>query len=152
METTINTKEQAQEYFSQMLKDSEGKAFIGMVHPIYGAIRGLNFILEDAKSEEIFNFIDKAHRPLSPEAQMKIIEKAKISTPVNIHELISKIWIETGMATTPQILPYELVEQTENEPETVSSLSEGIKSIGKVLKLTSNLQKKDPFFFRVGVI
>ena len=152
METTIQTKKQAKEYFAQMLKDNGGKAFIGMVHPIYGAIRGLNFILEDAKSEEVFNFIDKAHRPPSPEAQMKIIEKAKISTPVNIHELISKIWIETGMATIPQILPYELVEQAENEPETVSSLSEGIKSIGKVLKLTSNLQKKDPFFFRVGVI
>jgi hypothetical protein len=149
----IQTKKQAKEYFAQMLKDNGGKAFIGMSHPIYGPVRGLNFILENAKSKEVFGLIDEALELQTQEEQMKIMKMLENGTPPsNIRELISKIWAETGMATAPQILPFELVEQAENTPETVPSISEGIKKISQTLRLTAPLQKQDAFFFRVGII
>ena len=138
---------------NKMLAESGNKMFMGMIHQIYGPLRGLNYILTNPNVEEILDCLDEqAVESMAPEDQLKLAEKVKKSEPENIIETGIKVWTETGMAANLMILPYEMVEQAENPPKEVNSLKEGRSEILKNLSLTASLQSKDPFFFRVGII
>jgi hypothetical protein len=50
------------------------------------------------------------------------------------------------------ILPFDMKDQAENYPNTVSSIPKGIDEVANILKMTSSLQGKDAFFYRVGII
>ena len=152
METSVRKTQMEQ--FRESLKKTEGKSLIAMTHGLYGPLRGLNFILENTNPEEVFKMIEIVLTPMSIERQTELIKKSskKGFIPQNMRELVIKVWNETMLSTIPQVLPFEMLDKCENTPETVSSISEGILAINKSLSLTTDLQKKDPFFFRMGII
>lgn len=148
------SRKASEKAFKEMLEKSGGKVFIGMVHQIYGPLRGLNFVLKNTKPKEVFDFIEKSWEPVAPETQIKMIEKlrAEGGPPKNIKELQFKIWNETSLSVQPAILPFEMVEQAENTPDEVNTIEEGLKKVNRSLYLTSKIQAKDPWFFRVGIV
>ena len=148
------SRKKTEKLFKEMLEKTGGKVFIGMVNHVYGPLRGLNFVLKTSKAKEVLDFIEKSWEGMSVEEQLEFMENMKAAggPPKNLRELQFKIWEETALQVTPQILPYELVEEAENTPDEVTTLEEGLKKINQSLYLTAKLQEKDPFFFRVGII
>jgi hypothetical protein len=137
---------------NKMIAESGNKIFMGMIHQVYGPLRGLNYILTNPNVEEILDCLDEQAAGIELEDQMKLIKKVEKEEPKNVIETGIKVWTKTGMAVQLMILPYEMVEQAENPPTEVSSLKEGRSEILKNLAFTAPLQTKDPFFFRVGII
>jgi hypothetical protein len=137
---------------NKMIAESGNKIFMGMIHQVYGPLRGLNYILTNPNVEEILDCLDEQAAGIELEDQMKLIKKVEKEEPKNVVETGIKVWTKTGMAVQLMILPYEMVEQAENHPTEVSSLKEGRSEILKNLAFTAPLQTKDPFFFRVGII
>jgi len=84
--------------------------------------------------------------------QLKLVEEIKTRPATNVVELCIKIWTETALSPRLMVLPFDMVEQAENPPNIVSNISEGVKDIGNNLKMTSTLQSRDAFFFRMGII
>lgn len=145
-------REAAAIHIEKMIAESGNKIFMGMIHQIYGPLRGLNYILTNPNVEEILDCLDEQAAGIELEDQMKLIKKVEKEEPKNVVETGIKVWTKTGMAVQLMILPYEMVEQAENPPTEVSSLKEGRSEILKNLAFTAPLQTKDPFFFRVGII
>lgn len=146
-------KSQVKVQLDEMITNNNGKVFIGMTHHMYGPIRGLNFILNDAQSEDIMNSIDEQSVEMEPELQMKIADDIKAGkTPNNIVELVIKIWTDTGLSPRLMVLPNEFIEQAENPPVEVEDITSGCKEILNVLRMTNKFQEQDPHFFRVGII
>lgn len=146
-------KSQVKAQLDEMITSNNGKVFIGMTHHMYGPIRGLNFILNDAQSEDIMNSIDEQSVEMEPELQMKIADEIKEGkTPNNIVELVIKIWTDTGLSPRLMVLPNEFIEQAENPPVEVKDITNGCKEILNVLRMTHKFQEQDPYFFRVGII
>lgn len=146
-------KSQVKAQLDEMITNNNGKVFIGMTHHMYGPIRGLNFILNDAQSEDIMNSIDEQSVEMEPELQMKIADEIKEGkTPNNIVELVIKIWTDTGLSPRLMVLPNEFIEQAENPPVEVKDITNGCKEILNVLRMTHKFQEQDPYFFRVGII
>jgi hypothetical protein len=137
---------------NKMIAESGNKIFMGMIHQVYGPLRGLNYILTNPNVEEILDCLDEQAAGIELEDQMKLIKKVEKEEPKNVVETGIKVWTKTGMAVQLMILPYEMVEQAENPPTEVGSLKEGRSEILKNLAFTAPLQTKDPFFFRVGII
>jgi hypothetical protein len=136
----------------KMIAASDNKIFMGMIHQVYGPLRGLNYILVNPNVDEILDCLDEQSVGVELDDQMKLIEKVKTNEPKNNIETAIKIWTKTGMAVQLMILPYEMVEQAENSPTEVKSLEDGRKEILRNLSFTAPLQEKDPFFFRVGIV
>lgn len=136
----------------KMIAESGNKIFMGMIHQVYGPLRGLNYILDNPNVDEILDCLDEQSVGVKLDDQMRLIKKVEKQEPANIIETGIKVWTKTGMAVQLMILPYELVEQAENYPSEVKSLKEGRSEIIKNLSFTAPLQAKDPFFFRVGII
>jgi len=145
-------RKQAAEQIKIMSDASGGKIFMGMVHDMYGPLRGLNFILYNPNIEEVLDTLDLQNQGMEIEDQMKLAEDVKSRTPNNVIELCFKIWTETALSPRLMILPFEMADQAENYPNTVSSIDPGIKEVASSLKMTSSLQAKDPFFYRTGII
>lgn len=146
-------KSQVKAQLDEMITNNNGKVFIGMTHHMYGPIRGLNFILNDAQSEDIMNSIDEQSIEMEPELQMKIADEIKEGkTPNNIVELVIKIWTDTGLSPRLMVLPNEFIEQAENPPVEVKDITNGCKEILNVLRMTHKFQEQDPYFFRGGII
>lgn len=136
-----------------MIKDNHGKVFIGMTHHLYGPLRGLNFILTECKSEEIMNLIDEQSVNMDADYQMKKVQEIKEGKePKKLIDLIIKIWCDTGLSTKLMVLPYDLIGQAENPPSEVKDLNAGQKEIINVLRVIYQVQKVDPYFFRMGII
>jgi hypothetical protein len=145
-------REEAAVAIKKMIAESDNKIFMGMIHHVYGPLRGLNYILLNPNVEEILDCLDEQAVGVELNAQMELIKKVEKSEPENIIETGIKVWSKTGMAVQLMILPYEMVEQAENAPTEVKSLAEGRKEILRNLSFTAPLQEKDPFFFRVGIV
>jgi len=145
-------REAAAIHIEKMIAESGNKIFMGMIHQVYGPLRGLNYILTNPNVEEILDCLDEQAAGVELEDQMKLIKKVEKEEPKNVIETGIKVWTKTGMAVQLMILPYEMVEQAENSPTEVSSLKEGRKEILRNLSFTAPLQEKDPFFFRVGIV
>ena len=136
-----------------MIDQTKGKVFMGMVHHMYGPLRGLNFILDNAQAEDIMNSIDEQAIEMDPEFQIKIAEEIKEGkTPSNLIECVIKIWTDTGLSPRLMVLPEDLIEQAENPPVEVKDINSGCKEILNVLRMTHKFQEKDPHFFREGII
>jgi hypothetical protein len=147
------TKEQVLAQLNEMIGQSNGKVFMGMIHHMYGPLRGLNFILNNAKAEDIMNSIDEQGIEMDPVDQMVLAEDIKEGkTPSNLIECVIKIWADTGLSPRLMVLPPELIEQAENPPAEVEDIAGGQKEILSVLRMTHKLQEQDPHFFRVGII
>jgi hypothetical protein len=147
------TKEQVLAQLNEMIGQSNGKVFMGMIHHMYGPLRGLNFILNNAKAEDIMNSIDEQGIEMDPVDQMVLAEDIKEGkTPSNLIECVIKIWADTGLSPRLMVLPPELIEQAENPPAEVEDITSGYKEILSVLRMTHKLQEQDPHFFRVGII
>jgi len=145
-------REEAAVAIKKMIAESDNKIFMGMIHHVYGPLRGLNYILLNPNVEEILDCLDEQAVGVELNAQMELIKKVEKSEPENIIETGIKVWTKTGMAVQLMVLPYEMVEQAENAPTEVKSLAEGRKEILRNLSFTAPLQEKDPFFFRVGIV
>lgn len=146
-------KSQVKAQLDEMIINNNGKVFIGMTHHMYGPIRGLNFILNDAQAEDIMNSIDEQSVEIEHELQMRIADEIKAGKePNNIVELVIKIWTVTGLSPRLMVLPNEFIEQAENPPLEVKDIASGCKEILSVLRMTHKFQDKDPHFFRVGII
>ena len=145
-------REAAAIHIEKMIAESGNKIFMGMIHQIYGPLRGLNYILTNPNIEEILDCLDEQAAGVELEDQMKLNKKVEKEEPKNVIETGIKVWKKTGMAVQLMILHYEMVEQAENPPTEVNSLKEGRSEILKNLAFTAPLQTKDPFFFRVGII
>ena len=152
--TTQSRKSQEKE-FEKMIAKTGGKVFIAITHQtLYGPLRGLNFVLKEAKAKQVFDFIESSFKEMTMEEMEALLKKVKAEgpDPKNLQHTLAKVWMETGLSVIPQIIPFEMVEQAENPPEEVISLEEGLKKVNQSLYLTSKLQAKDPFFFRTGII
>ena len=145
-------RQKAAAEIKKMADANGGKIFMGMVHHMYGPLRGLNFILDNPDVEDVMTAMDSQEAPMEISDQMKLIEEVKKRAPKNVVELCIKIWTETALSPRLMILPNEMADQAENYPSTVSSIANGIDEVAKVLKMTSSLQAKDAFFYRVGII
>ena len=145
-------REAAAIHIEKMIAESGNKIFMGMIHQIYGPLRGLNYILTNPNVEEILDCLDEQAAGVELDDQMKLIKKVEKEEPKNVIETGIKVWTKTGMAVQLMILPYEMVDQAENSPAEVKSLEEGRKEILRNLSFTAPLQEKDPFFFRVGIV
>lgn len=147
-------KKEAELAIDEMKGQNGGKLFIGMVHQIYGPLRGLNFIIKDLPSNEAIAMMDEAQKPVSSERELELMMKRINSgiAPSTMRDLAGAIWSKTMLATIPMILPFEMVAEAENPPAEVSTLKDGIKAVYRALKLTEQLQKSDLYFFRKGII
>ena len=138
---------------NEMIDQTKGKVFMGMVHQMYGPLRGLNFILTNAQAEDIMNSIDEQAIEMEPEFQLKLAEEIKDGkTPSNLIELVFKIWTDTGLSPRLMVLPEDLINEAENPPVEVKNIADGRKEILNVLQMTHKLQEKDIHFFRVGIV
>jgi hypothetical protein len=147
------TKEEVKAQLDDMIINNNGKVFMGMIHHMYGPLRGLNFILNNAQAEDIMNSIDEQAVEMDPEVQMKIATEIKEGKePNSLIELVFKIWTDTGLSPRLMVLPEDLIEQAENPPIEVEDIAGGCKEILSVLRMTHQLQEQDPHFFRVGII
>ena len=147
------TKEEVKAQLDDMIISNNGKVFMGMIHHMYGPLRGLNFILNNAQAEDIMNSIDEQAVEMDPEVQMKIATEIKEGkVPNSLIELVFKIWTDTGLSPRLMVLPEDLIEQAENPPIEVEDIAGGCKEILSVLRMTHQLQEQDPHFFRVGII
>ena len=147
------TKTQVIGQLNEMIDQTKGKVFMGMVHHMYGPLRGLNFILDNAQAEDIMNSIDEQAVEMEPELQMKIVEEIKGGKePNSLIDMVFKIWNDTGLSPRLMVLPDDLMEQAENPPVEVKDITSGCKEIINVLRMTHNFQEQDPHFFRVGII
>jgi len=145
-------RQKASEEIQKMADANGGKIFMGMVHHMFGPLRGLNFIIDNPNIEEVMLAMESQSEGMEPEDQLKLIEDIKTREPNNVVELCFKIWTETVLSPRLMILPFEMVEQAENYPNTVSDIDGGIKEVSSSLRMTSGLQEKDPFFYRTGII
>lgn len=151
-------RKKAESELLEMASKSGNKVVIGMCHYLYGPLRGLNFMLENVdkkKVNEILDFIDLSRKEIPEKKAFKMIDDSKSGKlkVTNIHELIVQIWCETGMSPSPSVIGSEIdLNAFENPPEVAKDLNDGIRIILKSLKMTAPLQKKDPFFFRVGIL
>jgi len=145
-------RNKAAEEIKNMADANGGKIFMGMVHHMYGPLRGLNFIMDNPSIEEVMDAMDSQASPMEIEEQMKLVEEIKKREPNNVVELCFKIWTETALSPRLMILPFDMTEQAENYPPSVSTINDGIKKVADVLKMTSGLQSKDAFFYRTGII
>ena len=145
-------RQKAAAEIKKMADANGGKIFMGTVHHMYGPLRGLNFILDNPDVEDVMTAMDSQEAPMEISDQMKLIEEVKKRAPKNVVELCIKIWTETALSPRLMILPNEMADQAENYPNTVSSIAKGIDEVAQVLKMTSSLQAKDAFFYRVGII
>lgn len=147
------TKSQVIAELNEMINKTNGKVFMGMVHHTYGPLRGLNFILDNAQAEDIMNSIDEQAIGMDPEVQIKVAGEIKEGkSPINLIECVIKIWTDTGLSSRLMVLPEDLIEKAENPPVEVKDIAAGQKEILNVLRMTHQLQEKDPHFFRVGII
>lgn len=148
----MSERNKAAQAIKTMAEENNGKIFMGMVHHMYGPLRGLNFVLDNPNIEEVLDAMDSQAQSMELEDQMKMSELVKTKNPENVIELCFKIWTETALSPRLMILPFDMADQAENYPNTVNSIEEGIKEVTNNLKMTSSLQAKDAFFFRVGII
>ena len=137
---------------NKMINENDGKLFMGMVHHVYGPLRGLNFILDKPNIEEVLDVMDSQEVEMTMEDQVKFIEEIKSRDPKNSLDLKLKIWTETGLSPRLMILPFELADQAENYPTVVKDIVGGINEVNNILKFTAPLQAKDAFFYRQGII
>lgn len=145
-------RQKAAEEIKSMADANRGKIFMGMVHHMYGPLRGLNFILDNPNIEEVMSAMDSQAEGMELEDQIKLAEDVKTRAPKNVVELCFKIWAETALSPRLMILPFDMVEQAENPPNIVSTIDDGIKDVASTLTMTSALQAKDAFFYRTGII
>lgn len=145
-------RQKAEKEIQKMVDANGGKIFMGMVHHMYGPLRGLNFIIDNPNIEEVMLAMDSQANPMEAQDQIDLIEDIKTREPNNVIELCFKIWTETVLSPRLMILPFEMAEQTENYPNTVTSVDGGIKEVSSVLKMNSFLQRRDTFFYRTGII
>jgi hypothetical protein len=145
-------RKKASEKIKRMSDENGGKIFMGMVHHMYGPLRGLNFILDTPNVEAVMNAMDSQEIEMDPEEQMKRATEVKTRDPKDVVDLCFKVWTETGLAVRLMVLPFEMTDQAENYPNSVKSIEDGIKEINTLVKMTAPLQSKDPFFYRVGII
>jgi hypothetical protein len=149
----METKEQAIREIKGLLSQNDNKLFMGLVHEIYGPLRGLNFCIKNPRIDEVLDAMDPQNLEMSAEQGMSILEKINDSyVPKNVIELNFKVWQKTFLRCSLMILPNELLDQAENAPDCFNSLGEAIKGVNKTLMFTAPLQAKDPFFFRTGII
>ena len=137
---------------NKMINENDGKLFMGMVHHVYGPLRGLNFILDKPNIEEVLDAMDSQEVEMTLEDQVKFTEEIKNRDPKNALDLKLKIWTETGLSPMLMILPFELADQAENYPTVVNNIVGGINEVTNSLKFTAPLQSKDAFFYRRGII
>ena len=137
---------------NKMINENDGKLFMGMVHHVYGPLRGLNFILDKPNIEEVLDAMDSQEVEMSIEDQAKLADEIKKRDPKNSLDLKLKIWTETGLSPRLMILPFDLTDQAENYPTVVNNRVGGINEVSNVLKFTAPLQSKDAFFYRQGII
>lgn len=145
-------REQAAQEIKSMADANGGKIFMGMVHHMYGPLRGLNFILDKPNVEEVLSALDSQSEGMELEDQIKLAEDVKTRSPKNVVELCFKIWVETALSPRLMVLPFDMSEQAENPPNVVSSITDGVREVSAVLKMTSSLQAQDAFFYRTGII
>jgi hypothetical protein len=145
-------RKKASEKIKKMSDENGGKIFMGMVHHMYGPLRGLNFILDTPNVEAVMNAMDSQEVQMDPVEQMKRATEIKTKDPKDVVDICFKVWTETGLAVRLMVLPFEMADQAENYPNSVKSIEGGIKEINSIVKMTAPLQSKDPFFYRVGII
>jgi hypothetical protein len=145
-------RKKASEEIKKMSDENGGKIFMGMVHHMYGPLRGLNFILDTPNVEAVMNAMDSQEVQMDPVEQMKRATEIKTKDPNDVVDICFKVWTETGLAVRLMVLPFEMADQAENYPNSVKSIEGGIKEINSIVKMTAPLQSKDPFFYRVGII
>lgn len=145
-------REQAAQEIKNMADANGGKIFMGMVHHMYGPLRGLNFILDNPNVEEVLSALDSQSQGMELDDQIKLAEDVKTRTPKDVVELCFKIWVETALSPRLMVLPFDMSEQAENPPNVVSSIPDGVREVSAVLKMTSSLQAQDAFFYRTGII
>jgi hypothetical protein len=150
----MEARKAAAEEIKRMLSDNDGKLCLGLVHYMYGPLRGLNVLIENPDIESILDALDSQQDSLLVEGTLTGISPDTMSksTPKNIVELNYKVWTKVGLQSQCMILPIEIVDQAENVPTTYKSVDEAIKVLNQTLILTTGLQKEDPFFFRRGII
>ena len=150
----MESRKEAAEEIKSMVSDNNGKLCLGLVHYLYGPLRGLNVLIENPDVEAILDALDSQQDSLLVEGTLTGISPKEMSksTPKNIVELNYKVWTKVGLQTQFMILPNEIEDQAENTPTTYKSVEEAIKGLNQTLELTSGLQKEDPFFFRRGII
>jgi len=137
---------------NKMINENDGKLFMGMVHHVYGPLRGLNFILDKPNIEEVLDAMDSQEVEMSIEDQAKLSDEIKKRDPKNSLDLKLKIWNETGLSPRLMVLPFNLTDQAENYPTVVNNIVGGINEVTNALKFTAPLQSNDAFFYRRGII
>ena len=150
----METREETAKEIQRILENNEGKLFLGLVHYLYGPLRGLNALIENPDIESVLDAIESQSNSILVEGTLSGISPHAMSesTPKNIVELNYKVWSRIGLPTQLVILSDEIVKDCENPPSTYNSIEEVIKGLDQTLISTSGLQKDDPFFFRKGII
>jgi hypothetical protein len=150
----METREETAKEIHRILENSEGKLFLGLVHYLYGPLRGLNVLIENPDIESVLDAIESQSNSILVEGTLSGISPHAMSesTPKNIVELNYKVWSRIGLPTQFVILSDEILKDCENPPSTYNSIEEVIKGLDQTLISTSCLQKDDPFFFRKGII
>ena len=150
----METREETAKEIQRILETNEGKLFLGLVHYLYGPLRGLNVLIENPDIESVLDAIDSQSNSILVEGTLSGISPHAMSesTPKNIVELNYKVWSRIGLPSQFVILSNEILKDCENPPSTYNSIEEVIKGLDQTLISTSGLQKDDPFFFRKGII
>lgn len=149
----MSPRKAAEKEIKELLKNNDNKIFMGLVHNIYGPLRGLNFQIKDPNINEILDAMDSQNKEIDMGEVNRAIERFDAGyAPQNVVELNLKAWKTILLSVQLLVLPNELLEQAENTPETFTNIKDAIKGVNRSLDLTVHLQKQDPFFFRSGII
>ena len=70
-------RQKAAEEIKKMADANGGKIFMGMVHHMYGPLRGLNFILDNPDIEDVMTAMDSQEAGMEITDQMKLVEEVK---------------------------------------------------------------------------
>ena len=124
----MSKKKDYQELADLIKKD--GKVFVGFIHGFYGPLRSLNFIVKDPNPEYVAEYLDTQEKWVS---------------------IATEIWEKCGLATTPMILPWDMLDQCEKPPQTFNTFKMAEIHIRELLQKNPGL-KEDPYFYRLGKI
>lgn len=108
----------------------DGKVFIGFIHQFYGPLRSLNFIITDPNPEYVVEYIETQKRWES---------------------IVVAIWEKTGLATTPMVLPWDMLKECEEPPLTFNTFKMAEAHLKSKMQSNPGLDK-DPYFYRLGKI
>jgi hypothetical protein len=128
-------------FLEDALIQNKGKLLVGLVHEgMYGPMKGMHALVQPLNIEAFHNYMNA----LTKENKSVYLRQIQ-------EELISKFWEKSQLVVRVMVLPIELIEQYNLQPQTVNSGISFNKLMLEKLKRVPNFSQNQ-WYFRKGEI